>query len=35
VNQELLATVAELRATIEKQQVHIDACRMTPGRADG
>src|SRR5215472_19344617 len=24
VNQELLATVAELRATIEKQQAHID-----------
>ena len=24
VNQELLATVAELRATVEKQQAHID-----------
>jgi transposase len=33
VNQELLATVAELRATIEKQQAHIDRLvRMTFGR---
>src|SRR5262245_8303364 len=33
VNQELLATVAELRATIEKQQIHIDRLvRMTFGR---
>jgi transposase len=33
VNQELLATVAELRATIEKQQVHIERLvRMTFGR---
>src|SRR5881275_1814022 len=33
VNQELLATVAELRATIEKQQAHIDKLvRMTFGR---
>src|SRR5262245_35361844 len=32
-NQELLATVAELRATIEKQQAHIDRLvRMTFGR---
>src|SRR5262249_44128384 len=31
--QELLATVAELRATVEKQQVHIDRLvRMTFGR---
>src|SRR3954447_25993801 len=33
VNQELLATVAELRATVERQQVHIDRLvRMTFGR---
>jgi transposase len=33
VNQELLATVAELRATVEKQQAHIDRLvRMTFGR---
>ena len=33
MNQELLATVAELRATIEKQQAHIDRLvRMTFGR---
>src|SRR5688572_31696257 len=33
VNQELLATVAELRATIEKQQAHIERLvRMTFGR---
>ena len=33
VNQEFLATVAELRATIEKQQAHIDRLvRMTFGR---
>ncbi|SRR6266545_3101080 len=33
VNQELLATVAELRATIEKQQAHIDRLvRMAFGR---
>jgi hypothetical protein len=33
VNLELLATVAELRATIEKQQAHIDRLvRMTFGR---
>jgi transposase len=33
VNQELLATVAELRVTIEKQQAHIDRLvRMTFGR---
>ncbi|HJZ55995.1 MAG TPA: IS66 family transposase, partial [Gemmataceae bacterium] len=33
VNQELLATLAELRATIEKQQAHIDRLvRMTFGR---
>jgi uncharacterized coiled-coil protein SlyX len=33
VNQELLATVAELRATVEKQQVHIERLvRMTFGR---
>jgi transposase len=33
VNQELLATVADLRATIEKQQAHIDRLvRMTFGR---
>src|SRR5262249_10242574 len=33
VNQELLATVAELRATIETQQAHIDRLvRMTFGR---
>ena len=34
VNQELLATVAELRATVEKQQAHIDRLvRMTFGRS--
>jgi transposase len=33
VNQELLATVAELRSTVEKQQAHIDRLvRMTFGR---
>jgi len=33
VNQELLATVAELRATVEKQQAHIDRLvRMLFGR---
>jgi uncharacterized coiled-coil protein SlyX len=33
VNQELLATVAELRATIEKQQAHIERLvRMAFGR---
>jgi transposase len=33
VNQELLSTVAELRATVEKQQAHIDRLvRMTFGR---
>jgi transposase len=33
VNQELLATVAELRATVEKQQAHIDRLvRITFGR---
>src|SRR5216110_522848 len=33
VNQELLATVTELRATIDKQQVHIERLvRMTFGR---
>jgi transposase len=33
VNQELLATVAELRATVERQQAHIDRLvRMTFGR---
>ena len=33
MNQELLATVAELRATVEKQQAHIDRLvRMTFGR---
>jgi transposase len=33
VNEELLATVAELRATVEKQQAHIDRLvRMTFGR---
>src|SRR5262245_52779039 len=33
VNQELLATVAELRSTVEKQQAHIDRlARMTFGR---
>jgi transposase len=33
VNQELLATVAELRATVEEQQAHIDRLvRMTFGR---
>src|SRR3954454_13601754 len=33
VNQELLATVAELRATVERQQTHIDRLvRMTFGR---
>ena len=36
VNQELLATVAELRAIIEKQQAHIDRLvRMTFGRRSG
>ena len=34
VNQELLATVAELRATVEKQQAHIDRLvRRTFGRS--
>src|SRR5215472_6108691 len=33
VNQELLATLAELRATVEKQQAHIDRLvRLTFGR---
>jgi transposase len=33
VNQELLATVAELRSTVEQQQAHIDRLvRMTFGR---
>ena len=33
VNEELLATVAELRATVERQQAHIDRLvRMTFGR---
>src|SRR5262249_57711308 len=33
VNQELLATVAELRVTVQKQQAHIDRLvRMTFGR---
>ena len=33
VNQELLSTVAELRATVERQQAHIDRLvRMTFGR---
>src|SRR5215471_829324 len=33
VNQELLATVAELRATVEKQQAHIERLvRLTFGR---
>src|SRR5262245_35143422 len=33
VNQELLATLVELRATVEKQQAHIDRLvRMTFGR---
>ena len=33
VNQELLATVAELRATVERQQTHIERLvRMTFGR---